>query len=46
MCMLTIRRVIGIGIGTVLSMVVVGRVLAVVNGLMKERMCRAAGVEY
>ena len=46
MCMLTIRRVIGIGIGTVLSMVVVGRVLAVVNGLLKERMCRAAGVEY
>lgn len=46
MCMLTIRRVIGIGIGTVLSMVVVGRVLAVVNRLLKERMCRAAGVEY
>ena len=46
MCMLTIRRVIGIGIGTVLAVVVVGRVLAVVNRLLKERMCRAAGVEY
>ena len=46
MCTLTIRRVIGIGIGTVLAVVVVGRVLAVVNRLLKERMCRAAGVEY
>ncbi len=37
-------RVIGIGVGTVLAMVGVGRAVALVNWLGKERMCRAAGL--
>lgn len=37
-------RVIGIGLGTVVAMVATGRVVALLNRLFKEKMCRAAGV--
>jgi uncharacterized membrane protein YczE len=36
--------VIGIGIGTILAMLGVGRAVALVNHFLKEKMCRAAGL--
>ncbi len=39
------RRVIGIGVGTVLAMVGVGRAVALVNFLLMRRMREAAGLE-
>ncbi len=38
-------KLIGIGIGTVLSMIGVGRVIAVFNHFFKDRMVKAAGIE-
>ena len=42
--LLAAGRVIGIGLGTVLAMIGVGRAIALVNALFKKRMCRAAGL--
>lgn len=38
-------HLIGIGIGTVLSMIGVGRVIAVFNHFTKDKLVKAAGVE-
>lgn len=38
-------KLIGIGVGTILSMICVGRVIAIFNRYAKEKMVRAAGVE-
>ena len=38
------HRVVGIGIGTVLSMILTGRIIALVNYLFKEKMTQAAGL--
>ena len=35
---------LGVGLGTVISMIGVGRVIAVFNHLVKERLCKAAGL--
>lgn len=43
--LITARRVIGIGAGTLLAMVGVGRAVALVNHFLRDRMRRAAGVE-
>ena len=37
-------RVVGIGLGTLVAMVGVGRAISLVNRLSKEKMCRAAGL--
>lgn len=37
-------HLVGIGIGTVAAMIGVGRVIALVNHLCKEKMCAAAGI--
>ncbi len=39
-----VRHVVGIGIGTVLAMIGVGRAVSLVNHFFQEKMCRAAGV--
>ena len=42
---LTLRgEVIGVGLGTVIAMVGVGRAISLVNHFFKEKMCRAAGM--
>lgn len=38
-------HVIGIGIGTLIAMLGVGRSIALVNHLFREKMCRSAGLE-
>ena len=38
-------RVVGIGVGTVAAMVGTGRVVALANRLLREKMCRWAGLE-
>ena len=38
-------RIVGIGVGTVAAMIGVGRIIALVNHFLKEKMCRAAGVK-
>ena len=38
-------HVVGIGLGTVLSMVGVGRTIALINRLLQRRMLTAAGIE-
>lgn len=37
------RRIVGIGLGTLLSMVCVGRVIALINALFQEKLLAAAG---
>lgn len=46
MCMFWKGEILGIGIGTILAMLGVGRVIAVFNYFFKERMNELAGVEY
>ena len=42
---LTLRgEVIGVGLGTVIAMIGVGRAISLVNHFFKEKMCRAAGM--
>lgn len=38
-------HIIGIGVGTVIAMLGVGRAISLVNGLFQEKMCRSAGLE-
>ncbi len=38
-------QVLGIGLGTLLAMIGVGRAVSLVNALFQERMCRLAGLE-
>ena len=38
-------HIIGIGIGTLIAMLGVGRSIALVNHLFREKMCRSAGLE-
>ena len=42
--LLTAGQVVGIGIGTIAAMIGVGRAIALVNFLGKQRMCQAAGL--
>ena len=42
--LVTMGHVVGINIGTVIAMLCVGRVVALVNGFFKEKMCAAAGL--
>ena len=42
--LLAAGRIAGVGIGTITAMIGVGRSIALVNHLSKERMCRAAGL--
>lgn len=42
--LLLARQVIGIGLGTLLAMIGVGRAISLVNFLFQEKMCRAAGL--
>ncbi len=42
--LLTMGRVVGINVGTVLAMLCVGRVVALSNALLQEKMCAAAGL--
>jgi uncharacterized membrane protein YczE len=42
--LVTTRSVIGIGLGTIIAMLGVGRAVALVNHFLKEKMCRAAGL--
>lgn len=37
-------QIMGVGIGTIVAMIGVGRVIALVNGLFQDKMCRAAGM--
>lgn len=37
-------KIVGVGLGTVASMLCIGRVVAVVNYLFRDKMCRLAGV--
>lgn len=38
-------RIVGIGLGTLVAMLGVGRAIALVNHLFREKMCRSAGLE-
>lgn len=44
LCLVTVGHVVGIGVGTIVAMLGVGRSVAVVNHFFKEKMCRAAGL--
>ena len=43
-CLATVGHIIGIGVGTIIAMLGVGRAVAVVNHFCKEKMCQAAGL--
>ena len=42
--LLAAGRIVGVGVGTVAAMIGVGRAIALVNFVGKEKMCRAAGL--
>lgn len=44
LCLVSVGHVMGIGLGTIVAMLGVGRTVAVVNWLFKDKMCRAAGL--
>lgn len=44
LCLVLTGGVVGIGVGTVVAMVGVGRAIALTNRLFQEKMCRAAGL--
>ena len=43
--LIAVHRPVGIGVGTVVAMIGIGRVVAIFNHFFKEKMNRAAGVE-
>lgn len=45
LCLICIHRVIGIGVGTILAMLGIGRVIAVFNHFLKEKMLEMAGMK-
>ena len=44
LCLAAVGHVIGVGVGTIIAMLGVGRAVAVVNHFFKDKMCRAAGL--
>lgn len=45
LCMVAVGHIVGVGVGTIIAMLGVGRAVAVVNYFFKDKMCRAAGLD-